>query len=376
MTRIAVVQARPTQLESPLYRMMARRDDCELHVYYTDGRANVGAYDPEMDRDLDLGNELFSGYRFTIIRSVWQRVCTLLRISGFDHVIISGYKTPFGLALAMVRRIQCRSVGLRSDNILHDRPIGTLKRIAIKGIHSLFTTGHPVGTLASEYMTRFGMPQSHIYPFPYTPDVQWIQGEYSRHRQSQTNHDSFVVLAVLKLTAREDPLTLLKAFALLRGEFPNALLLLVGDGPLRKSLETFVSSNKIQGVEFVGYVPYKALPKYFAQADVLVHPPKRESWGVTVHEALACGLPVVVSRAVGSRIDLVIPNSSGLVFETGNDVDLFNTLSWMAEHPAERRAIGDRGRSHIDLHWTFEKSINSILASARTRSRQSIPTHS
>src|SRR6185295_16395131 len=65
-------------------------------------------------------------------------------------------------------------------------------------------------------------------------------------------------------------------------------------------------------------VPYPDLPALYGAADLFVHPAREERWGVSVAEALACGLPVVASSRVGAAYDLVRPGENGFTYEAGD----------------------------------------------------------
>ena len=82
---------------------------------------------------------------------------------------------------------------------------------------------------------------------------------------------------------------------------PGACLWLVGDGPQRPALEDYAREHSSERIVFGGYVPYLELPLVYAAADVFVHPARYEPWGVSVQEALACGLPVLASSLVGQH---------------------------------------------------------------------------
>ncbi len=101
-------------------------------------------------------------------------------------------------------------------------------------------------------------------------------------------------------------------------KYPDLNLTIIGDGPLRASLEAVAKEN----IRFLGSVNNKELPQYYQAADVFVLPSQSETWGLVVEEALNNGTPVIVSSAVGCADSIVTPYSSGIVFESGNDIAL------------------------------------------------------
>ena len=131
------------------------------------------------------------------------------------------------------------------------------------------------------------------------------------------SEDDFIVLGIMKWHQREDPLVLIRAFKELLCIQPRARLILVGDGPLKNTVHQMLA-DIADKVNTPGYVSYSQLPKFYALADVFVHPAPSEPWGVSVNEAMACGVPVMVSTGVGAREDLVDEGETGFVFPLGD----------------------------------------------------------
>jgi glycosyltransferase involved in cell wall biosynthesis len=115
--------------------------------------------------------------------------------------------------------------------------------------------------------------------------------------------------------------TLIRAYAEYRqrsgvaGNEPWELVLL-GDGPLRKTLNTQLSTLNLHAhVHLPGFVQYRDLPAYYALANVFVHASITEQWGLVVNEAMATGLPVIVSNRCGCVPDLVAEGKNGFTFD-------------------------------------------------------------
>lgn len=105
------------------------------------------------------------------------------------------------------------------------------------------------------------------------------------------DHDGPVVLFVGRLVEGKRPGATLEAVRQVREDYPNAKLYLCGEGPMRDGLE----GRSGDGVEFLGHVPYDAMPKVYRSADVLVLPSRAEGLPRTVLEAIASGVGVVTS---------------------------------------------------------------------------------
>src|SRR2546428_14111821 len=81
---------------------------------------------------------------------------------------------------------------------------------------------------------------------------------------------------------------------------PNSRRSGVGDGPLRRSVESFVSRHRLPAVVMACYVPDSVLPRYYCSADIFCAPATgAESFGIVLLEAMASGLPVVATEIDG-----------------------------------------------------------------------------
>src|SRR6267378_2061180 len=118
-------------------------------------------------------------------------------------------------------------------------------------------------------------------------------------------------------------------------------LVVLGDGPLRESLNSQLSTlNLNEHVHLPGFKPYDELPVYYALANAFVHASTTEQWGLVVNEAIASGLPVIVSERCGCAPELV--NGNGFTVDPLDEQALAARLLQMAslsEH--DRKHLGD-----------------------------------
>ena len=96
-------------------------------------------------------------------------------------------------------------------------------------------------------------------------------------------------------------------------------LVLLGDGPLKADICRLISDFRLHGhVHLRGFIQYRELPAYYALADAFVHASTTEQWGLVVNEAMATGLPVIVSNRCGCVPDLVAEGKNGFTFDPGS----------------------------------------------------------
>ena len=124
---------------------------------------------------------------------------------------------------------------------------------------------------------------------------------------------------------------------------PRVRLLVVGDGPARRHLENLL---KPMGALFTGKLTGPELADAYATLDVFVHTGAHETFGQTLQEAMATGLPVV-APAAGGPLDVVAEGESGYLFAPGDDAALARTVSVLAGDPAMRARMGEAGRRSV-----------------------------
>lgn len=137
----------------------------------------------------------------------------------------------------------------------------------------------------------------------------------------------------------------LKVFANLAGTFPAARLIIAGDGPEKEHLRALCGQLGIAGkVVFCGLVPNREMPLYYNSADIYLNPTLRiEGLAIVILEAMACGLPCVVSR-IGGTASALEEGKSGFFTGPGDTEDLAAAISRLLLDPALRAEIGENAR--------------------------------
>ena len=151
--------------------------------------------------------------------------------------------------------------------------------------------------------------------------------------------DGEVLLGYVGRVAPEKSLDRLGA---LRG-IPGIRIVIVGDGPARPGLERSLAGLPIT---FLGALGGERLANAYASFDAFVHTGTEETFGQTVQEAHASGLPVVAPRA-GGPIDLVEHGVDGLLFPPADDRGLRAAVSMLTDDAPLRLRMGEAGRRRV-----------------------------
>jgi glycosyltransferase involved in cell wall biosynthesis len=165
-------------------------------------------------------------------------------------------------------------------------------------------------------------------------------------------------LFVGRLSPEKGVSTLLAAWEKLQPAVP---LVIVGEGPERKSLEVEVSSRGLSNVEFRGWLPADRTMKAMKDAAFLIVPSLwYEGFPMIIAEAFACGTPVICSR-IGALEEIVGDQRTGLHFGPGDVDDLASKIEWSASHPSEIAVMGKAARLEYETHYTAEQNYRMLM---------------
>lgn len=263
-------------------------------------------------------------------------------------VLVPGYYTvPALLAAAWAKAHRRRSV-LMSETTREDHRRVWWKEAPKRWIVKLLFDGAIAGGKPhARYLTELGVRPEDIRGAYDVVDNEFYARESARARTTLDRRtlglpeDYF--LFVGRLSSEKNVEALLRSFQEYRAKGGRSALVLCGDGPLRCTLPAHLA-----GVHFAGMKTARELPAYYAFARCLVLPSTREPWGLVVNEAMACGLPVVVSNRCGSAEDLVEHERNGYVFDPAAPGALTHVLLKAGALTSESlAAMGQRSREII-----------------------------
>jgi glycosyltransferase involved in cell wall biosynthesis len=181
--------------------------------------------------------------------------------------------------------------------------------------------------------------------------------------RSTVRPPGFTVCTVTRLIARKRVDHLIRAFARLATERPDARLVIVGDGPERSALEQLVRSLGIQGfVELTGALGARDAQERMARASVMALPSVRESLGAVYLEAMSLGVPSLGTRGEGIE-EHIEHGVSGILVPPGDDAALLAELRALAADPDRARAIGEAGhRRFLAGRYSWSANAQAYLA--------------
>lgn len=187
-----------------------------------------------------------------------------------------------------------------------------------------------VGCANYRYLRHYGVPPTRLFPVRHFVDNDRFAGAASAARADGSvatlretwgaGAGTTVLLFAGKLIEKKRPLDFVDAIGRAARRGAPVIGVVVGAGPLEDVLRARVGAADAP-VRFAGFQNQTALPGYYAAADCLVLPSDGgETWGLVVNEAMACGVPAIVSDAVGCREDLIENDVTGASYGLA-DVD-------------------------------------------------------
>jgi len=139
----------------------------------------------------------------------------------------------------------------------------------------------------------------------------------------------------------------------------NIPLKIAGDGPLKAWVQRRAST--LRGVEVLGWQPRESVVRLLKGAKFLIVPSRGyETFGITVIEAFACGVPVIASR-LGALQEIVKDGQTGKLFTPGDPMDLAEQVDYLWKRQEEVEAMGHEARREFETKYTAERNYNMLL---------------
>ena len=211
-------------------------------------------------------------------------------------------------------------------------------------------------SLFLEKRVRAEAPDVPLFRFPGYTDFELFNANAETHPKGGP------IIAVGGLYPVKGFGLLLRAMRRIADESPEAALVLVGEGPLRQTLEEEAASLGLRDrIRFLGSLSQGELAKLYRSARVMVVPSLSEGLSRVVWEAMASGLPVVASN-VGGIPDLVVEGKTGFLVPARDEEALGERILWLLEHPEKAVAMGATGRKAVQSRFSTERYVEGYRA--------------
>ncbi|PGF17160.1 hypothetical protein CP556_14245 [Natrinema sp. CBA1119] len=215
----------------------------------------------------------------------------------------------------------------------------------------------PVNPYAEQFLTdELGIRSSMVNLLPLGVDTAVFSPDVNSdllREELGINKGEKVLISAGNLNKTKDLDVLLQAFDSVVDEESNIRLLIVGPGPdeyLREIRELVSDLDLSDQVKFCGEVPHESLSEYYNLADVGIWPGKL---GITIIEAIGCGLPVIVCHSTAT--DFLIANENGMTFERGNSKVLASIISQLISDPDRINSYSKKAIEYAQTELSWQK---------------------
>lgn len=379
--RLAVLINRAGPATAPLFRQLQDRG-VDLLVYYcTDFGAGRPDFDPEFQKHIDWGRQLFLGYQYKFSRGL--NIVSELFKNQPNTIIIFGWgKLTFWFAYFAAIAFKIPFV-IWGENPLNQERLKTgfkqaCKRKVLQWLFKRAAAFLFVGEENREFYKAYGVPERKLFFAPYAVDNDYFvrsrellaAGRNELRQALGIKKDETVILFVGALIEKKRPMDLLKAYQELN---TDTHLIFVGSGPLEERLKNYAKRHDLKNVHWVGFQSQAEISKYYVLADIFVLPSGAgETWGLVVNEAMCFGLPILASDMVGSVKDLIKPGENGYVFPCGDILQLSEFLKVLILNPEQRKTFGNKSVKII-RQYDYEKAVTGILNGVTTATQVVVP---
>ena len=377
-TKVAIIATHPIQYQVPWFQRLA--EQVELTVYYAllpDAEQQGVGFGVPFKWDIPM----LEGYEWRVVpnkraspslrgffSSSIPAIYSLLSEAKPDVVIITGWHAlPLLQALWACLRLGIPRIVRGESNGLRKRPFRT--RMLHRLMLSRFDAFLAIGQANRDFYLQYGINPERIFVGNYFIDNYRFQEQLRQGSDDCLTvraewgipEDAVCFVYVGKLEPKKRIIDLLRAFDCARKINPAIHLLVVGDGELMAEARQIVGNLSLP-VTFAGFLNQREITRAYLVADCLVLPSDfGETWGLVVNEAMACGVPALVSDRVGCWPDLVKEWVTGLVFPCGDIGVLASKLLELSSDPARLARMGAQAREHIS-RYSVEQAVAGTMS--------------
>jgi glycosyltransferase involved in cell wall biosynthesis len=362
----------------PVFNALAQHERVDLHVVFlSETDAGLRQW-PVYKDEINFSYEVLPSARFRAGKSSlilnWKlRAC--LKKFAPDAVICGGYNYVASWEALWWAKNRDVELILWSESNRHDARTGLEWVESLKAYFLSCCDRFVVpGKASSEYLQSLGADAETISMAPNAVDNDWFRRQADsirgRERERQTEFPDQLglpgrfLLFVGRLVAEKGIFDLLHAYDQLEADTRSSVgLVFAGDGPSRAELEWHAQSVSPGTICFPGFLHREDLAAVYALADALILPTHSDTWGLVVNEAMACGLPIIVTNVAGCSSDLVDDGWNGYVVPPQHPEELSMAMDALTRDADLRQKMSARSWQRI-LEYSPEACADGLAAAA------------
>jgi len=372
--RIAILTEIISPYRIPVFNALAKHEGIDLKVIFLSETDPILRQWRVYKDEIRFSYEVLPSWRFRIGGShvlLNARLLESLEAFSPEAIVCGGYNyLAYWLALRWARRRKIRFVLWSESNALDIRgwrtPVEFLKRRFLKRCDWFVVPGKA----AFEYLRLLGAAAEGILTAPNAVDngffaaqAEEVKNKPAAFREKFGLPRRFLLLAG-RLVPEKGVFDLLEAYAKLEHGLRSEVgLVFAGDGVSREELTQRARRITPGTVCFPGFTQREDLAGLYALAEGLVLPTHSDTWGLVVNEAMACGLPIIVSSVAGCSADLVEDGWNGYVVPARDSEKLSVAIDSLLRQPDLRQQMSARSLERI-RNYSPEACADGLAAAA------------
>ena len=371
MKKLAIISTHPIQYNAPLFQLLSQRQNIQIKVFYTWSQAQNGFHDPNFNKKIEWNIPLLDSYEYEFVKNTSKNPGTktfrgiqnpglIKSIKNYqaDAILIFGWKFHSHLKAIFYFKNKI-PVLFRGDSTLLDgqNKMKTLiRQLSLTFVYKHIDYALYVGQENKKYFLKHKLKPKQLFFAPHAVDNQRFseENDIRKEKANRKREDlgikktDIVYLFVGKFEAKKAPMDIVKLASKVKN--PQIKFLFVGNGKLEQEMKSTAGENCF----FLNFQNQREMPIIYRMGDCLILPSHGpgETWGLVVNEAMASGLPAIVSNKVGCATDLITPNKNGFVFPKGSIDTLLKLIKNLDKD--KLKILGNTAQKKIE-NWNYEK---------------------
>lgn len=312
--------------------------------------------------------------------SLARRMSEMLDAIRPDVVCVSGWGLTVSLAAMKWAASRSVPIVMLSESNEFDEVRSTIKEWIKRRLVGLCSAGLAGGSPQAHYLLKLGLPRDRVFVGYDVVDNRFFEetsNEPGAGSWELGGQKALYFLACARFGKKKNLPGLIRAYSRYRElAKPSTIdsantsgfsfqplafdLVIAGDGEERAEIEQTIREYGVSDhVHLIGAKGYSELPSYYAAAGAFIHASTTEQWGLVVNEAMASGLPVLVSNRCGCAADLVKDGENGWTFDPTNEEQIADLMLKIASDETRRKEMGIRSREII-AEWGPDRFASGV----------------
>jgi glycosyltransferase involved in cell wall biosynthesis len=301
--KIAIVTNIPTPYRNPVYSKLSHFDKVDLFVFYCSYTEPNRSW---KQQNLDFKHKFLSNKKDRFVHFNWNILKELNQFNP-DVTITSGFNPTMLLAWLWSLTKKKKHIPFSDANIHSESKLSFFHKLIRKMVYKTSAAFIGASDKTLELFKSYNINNTKLFR-----SCLAINNE--NFKQNKTIEKKYDLLFCGQFNERKNPLFFVELAKYINDLKPGIRVLLIGNGPLKEKTIEKLNEYQIK-YDDVGFVQPSEIINYYHLSKLFIFPTQKDPWGLVANEALAAGVPVLVSSVAGVANELVIDGYNGDVFE-------------------------------------------------------------